>query len=190
MSALQQRPCVVERLLDGDLDVAGERPHVGTGNGRSLAPRRFDGFPDNQQHAVQLRELAALGQDLLAPGDPDRHHRHSVPSRQVRGTVVKILDHQSLPTGALGKDDHGGAAARRLDQHVGVLGALLHVEALDEQRAEEARRRAAELRQSKQVDSEDFAYLSAKIEKELTRLKLKRKYRHLPSTVPTPREMG
>src|SRR3972149_6194432 len=51
------------------------------------------------------------------------------------------------------------------------------VEEIDEQRAEEARRRAAELRQSKQVESEDFAYLSAKIEKELTRLKLKRKYR-------------
>lgn len=53
------------------------------------------------------------------------------------------------------------------------------VEEIDETRAEEARQRAMELRHSKSVDSADFAFLTAKMEKELMRLRLKKKYRHV-----------
>lgn len=48
---------------------------------------------------------------------------------------------------------------------------------IDEQRAEEARQRAEELK-SKVADDEEFAGLSAKIERELARLHVVRKYRH------------
>lgn len=49
---------------------------------------------------------------------------------------------------------------------------------IDEQRSEEARRRAEELRQKLSADHTDYANLSAKIEKELARTRVARKYRH------------
>lgn len=48
---------------------------------------------------------------------------------------------------------------------------------IDEQRAEEARKRAQELAEQKRSDATEFAALSAKIEKELTRLRVVRKRR-------------
>lgn len=48
---------------------------------------------------------------------------------------------------------------------------------IDEARAEEARRKAEELRREKIGEAEGFAMLSAKIEKELARLRVKRKHR-------------
>jgi F-type H+-transporting ATPase subunit epsilon len=53
------------------------------------------------------------------------------------------------------------------------------LEEIDEKRAEEARQRAAELLQQKRVDAEEYASLSAKLQKELARLKVARKHRHL-----------
>jgi F-type H+-transporting ATPase subunit epsilon len=53
------------------------------------------------------------------------------------------------------------------------------VEELDMERAEEARKRAEKLLETKQSSDEDFAFLSAKIEKELTRLRVGKKYKHL-----------
>lgn len=53
------------------------------------------------------------------------------------------------------------------------------VEELDVDRAEEAKIRAEELLRQKHTASEEFAYLSAKIEKELARIKVGKKYRHL-----------
>lgn len=48
---------------------------------------------------------------------------------------------------------------------------------IDEQRAEEARVRAEEALKEKHLDSEQFAMLSATLEKELNRLKVARKYK-------------
>lgn len=52
-----------------------------------------------------------------------------------------------------------------------------HAEEIDEKRAEEARKRAEELRTSKRVDATDFAMVAAKLEKELVRLRVARKHR-------------
>ncbi len=51
------------------------------------------------------------------------------------------------------------------------------VEDIDEKRAEEARERAAKLMKEKVVEAEDYAALAGKMEKELARLKVARKYR-------------
>lgn len=57
------------------------------------------------------------------------------------------------------------------------------LEEIDEARAEEARRRAEELMkkhgEAKDVEAVDYAALSAKLERELARLKVVRKYRKL-----------
>jgi F-type H+-transporting ATPase subunit epsilon len=59
-----------------------------------------------------------------------------------------------------------------------------HAEEIDVKRAEEAKARAEKLLSEKRFDAEEFALLSAKIEKELARLKVarKKKYRDLPPT--------
>lgn len=53
------------------------------------------------------------------------------------------------------------------------------IEEIDIQRAEEARKRASELMKEKVADAEQYAYLAAKIEKELARIRLAKKYRRL-----------
>ncbi|MFA5030943.1 MAG: F0F1 ATP synthase subunit epsilon [Patescibacteria group bacterium] len=52
-----------------------------------------------------------------------------------------------------------------------------HAHEIDEQRAEEARKRAEELRKTKRVDATDFALVAANLEKELARLRVVRKHR-------------
>lgn len=51
-------------------------------------------------------------------------------------------------------------------------------EEIDEERAAEAEKRAKELMAEKKLDSTEFAYLTAKIEKELARLKVVRRRKH------------
>lgn len=51
------------------------------------------------------------------------------------------------------------------------------VEEIDEKRAEEARKRAADLMQQKVSDRREYAMLAAKMEKELARLRVARKHR-------------
>jgi len=59
------------------------------------------------------------------------------------------------------------------------------VEEIDEARAEEGRSRAARLLEQQQGKSElDFASVAAKLEKELARLKVSQKYRHLKRSGP------
>ncbi len=53
-----------------------------------------------------------------------------------------------------------------------------HVSEIDERRAEEARARAEQLKTSKAVDDVEFAKMSAKLERDLNRLRIVRKYRH------------
>lgn len=50
------------------------------------------------------------------------------------------------------------------------------VEEIDEKRAEEAKKRAADQLKTVKLDSEEYVYLAAKVEKELARLRVKRKH--------------
>lgn len=52
-----------------------------------------------------------------------------------------------------------------------------HLSEIDEQRAEEARKRAEELK-GKAADDVEYAKISAKLERDLNRLRIVRKYRH------------
>ncbi len=52
-----------------------------------------------------------------------------------------------------------------------------HLTEIDEQRAEAARQRAAEL-QSKAADDVEYATIASKLERDLNRLRIVRKYRH------------
>jgi len=59
------------------------------------------------------------------------------------------------------------------------------VEEIDETRAEEARARAAKLLEQQHEKSEiDFTAMAAKLEKELARLKVSQKYKHLKRSGP------
>jgi len=53
-----------------------------------------------------------------------------------------------------------------------------HVAEIDEQRAEEARQRAEELKKTKAISDVEFAKMSAKLERDLNRLRIVRKYKH------------
>lgn len=72
------------------------------------------------------------------------------------------------------------------DRVVALADSAERADEIDEQRAEEARVRAAELMADKRVDSEEFAALSAKMEKELARLRVakRRTTRRVDATRP------
>ncbi len=53
-----------------------------------------------------------------------------------------------------------------------------YAEEIDEQRAEEAKKRAEKLLKEKLTDSEDYAMVAAKLQKELARLKVVRRRKH------------
>lgn len=53
-----------------------------------------------------------------------------------------------------------------------------HVRDIDEQKAEEARQRAEQLKQERHEDAEEFAAVASKLERDLARLRVVRKYRH------------
>lgn len=63
------------------------------------------------------------------------------------------------------------------DQVVILADTAERAEDIDEARAEEARARAEEVLKTKVADAESFALFTAKIEKELARLKVARKYK-------------
>jgi len=52
------------------------------------------------------------------------------------------------------------------------------IEEIDKERAEEARKRAEEKLKDVRVDSQDYALLMSKVEKELARLRVWKKHRH------------
>ncbi len=58
-----------------------------------------------------------------------------------------------------------------------------YIDEIDEARAEEARQRAKERMKEKSLNEEEFAYLSGKIEKELARLRVKKKYKNLRNVI-------
>lgn len=72
----------------------------------------------------------------------------------------------------------GGFIEVRRDRVVVLADTAERSDEIDEQRAEEARQRAEKLMKEKRVDSVEYAALAAKLEKELARLRVKR--RHAP----------
>jgi len=77
----------------------------------------------------------------------------------------------------------GGFVEVMPDQVVILADSAEHAEEIDLEKAEEARKKAEKLREeAQQMDAEEFAALTAKIEKEFARTKVarKKKYRNLP----------
>lgn len=72
----------------------------------------------------------------------------------------------------------GGMLQVRSDGVIILADTAERVEEIIEERAAEAHRRAEELLKEKHMDQEEYALLAAKMEKELARLKVYRKYRH------------
>ncbi len=74
----------------------------------------------------------------------------------------------------------GGFIQVRPDKVVVLADTAEREEEIDERRAEEARQKAKKLLEDKRTDSVEFAAISAKIEKELARLKVARRRRREP----------
>lgn len=72
----------------------------------------------------------------------------------------------------------GGVVEVQENRAVVLADAAEHVQAIDEQRAEEARKRAEELMKEGKLDEEVYAETSAILERNLARLKVARKYKH------------
>lgn len=73
----------------------------------------------------------------------------------------------------------GGGFAEIHDEGVTILADTAEGAAeIDEAKAEEARARAKELMEAKRDDAEEYAFLAAKLERDLARLHVVRKYRH------------
>lgn len=73
----------------------------------------------------------------------------------------------------------GGFIEVRPDKVMVLADTAEHAEEIDEAKAEEARKRAQELSKEKRADAREFAALSAKIEKELARLKVAKRRRRI-----------
>ena len=81
----------------------------------------------------------------------------------------------------------GGFIEVRPDKVTVLADTAEHAEEIDEVRAEEARKKAEGLVKEKRVDAAEFAALSAKIEKELARLKVVKRRRREPHRPPPPK---
>ena len=73
----------------------------------------------------------------------------------------------------------GGFVEVLVDKVVILADTAERAEEIDERRAEEAKRRAEKIKKEKTVDSREFAALSARIEKELARIKVARKRKRI-----------
>ncbi|MCD4705619.1 F0F1 ATP synthase subunit epsilon [bacterium] len=73
----------------------------------------------------------------------------------------------------------GGFVEVLVDKVVILADTAERAEEIDERRAEEARKRAEKIKKEKTVDSREFVALSAKIEKELARIKVARKRKRI-----------
>ncbi len=72
----------------------------------------------------------------------------------------------------------GGFVEVQPDKLVVLAHTAEQVEEIDERLAEEARKRGQELKKQVAADDVEFARISAKLEQDLARLKVARKYRH------------
>lgn len=91
------------------------------------------------------------------------------------GEILIKKDKEEIPLAV-----SGGFIEFANNQLVILADTAERAEEIDEQRAEEGRERAKDLLEKKQAAEEvDFTALAARMEKELARLKVARKYRHL-----------
>lgn len=100
------------------------------------------------------------------------NHIPLVASLRAGELVVKIGDH-FIPMAISG----GLVEVQPGSQVIVLADTAERVEEIDAERAEEARNRAVELMKEKVVEAEDYVALAGKMEKELARLHVARKYR-------------
>lgn len=79
----------------------------------------------------------------------------------------------------------GGMLQVRADGITILADTAERVEEILEERAEEARKAAEKLLAEKRFDAEEYAAIAAKMERELARLKVARKWRHKGHTIQT-----
>ena len=95
----------------------------------------------------------------------------------VAGELIVVKDKEEISMAV------AGGFIEVLSNKITVLAdSAEYAEEIDETKAEEARKRATEMLAEKRFDAEEFAALSAQIERELARIKVarKKKYRKLP----------
>ena len=78
----------------------------------------------------------------------------------------------------------GGFIEVQPDKVVILADSAEKVEEIKEDRAEEARKRAEQAMKEKTIDAKEYAYLVSKIEKEMARIKVAKKYRNIRGTKP------
>lgn len=78
----------------------------------------------------------------------------------------------------------GGMLQVRADGVTILADTAERVEEIVEERAEEARKAAEKLMEEKRFDAEEYATIAAKMDRELARLKVARKWRHKAHSVP------
>lgn len=96
--------------------------------------------------------------------------------------VSTILKHGEMIIRKEGKTEpyavSGGFIEVQPNKVVVLADTAEHVTEIDEQRAEEARQRAKKSMEEKRHDAEEYAALAAKLERDINRLHIVRKYRH------------
>ena len=120
-----------------------------------------------QDEVAQILVSTALGQITILP-----NHLPLV-AKLVSGEIIVKKDNHEEDLMAVS----GGFIEVLPDQVVILADTAERAEEIDEARAEEAIKKAEELRKEKIVDAEQFALFTAQIEKELARLKVARKYK-------------
>ncbi len=108
---------------------------------------------------------------------------HHIPLVSVltAGELIVKKDGQEIPMAISG----GFVEVQSENKIVVLANTAERVDEIDESRAEEARARAENLMKEKRADAQEYAVLAAKLQKELTRLKVARKHRQFGSNHPS-----
>ncbi len=126
--------------------------------------------PSGQQFSAEITQVSLPTVDgeitVLA------HHEPLV-SMLVPGELRIVQNGETHPYAIA-----GGVLEVQNNRAVVLADAAEHVEAIDEEQAEEARKRAEELMREGKLDEEMYAETSALLERNLARLKVARKYKH------------
>ncbi|OGY93443.1 MAG: ATP synthase F1 subunit epsilon [Candidatus Komeilibacteria bacterium RIFOXYC1_FULL_37_11] len=120
-----------------------------------------------ERRILQVSVSTVLGEITILP-----NHIPLV-SQLIPGEIVVKTDQGEEDLMAVS----GGFVEILPDQVVILADTAERAEEIDEERAEAARLRAEEVLKTKVADAEGFAMFTAKIEKELARLKVARKYK-------------
>ncbi|HEX9664444.1 MAG TPA: ATP synthase F1 subunit epsilon [Patescibacteria group bacterium] len=128
--------------------------------------------PEKIAHKDQIDSVTVptkMGQITILP-----NHIPLV-SSLVAGELIVRKDGQETPLAV-----SGGFVNVQPNNRVVILADTAEkVEEIDEELAERARQRAAELLKTRREDAEDYAVILGELNKEMARLKLLRKYRRL-----------